>query len=222
MFRVRRARPYRRYRPVPALVVFTLLGLVSGYIWISVLTGDANIDQAVRCEPRASELSDEELESVGHDALDHVTPLPPDKISVQVLNAGSVRGQAMLTTDTLRKMGFTEAGQPANDAIYADESANCRGQLRYGGNGERAARTLSLLVPCFELVRDGREDASVDFVIGSGFGNILARPEAHTALEQLAEFSARQAGTGDNELSAGQAEPDIDEELLSEARSASC
>ncbi|WP_317496131.1 envelope integrity protein Cei [Haloechinothrix sp. LS1_15] len=218
----RRERPYRRYRPLPAVIVLTVLGVVSGYIWIEAFADDSDLDQAIQCDPRPGDLTDGEFVSAGYDALDSVTPAAPDAISVQVLNASGVRGQAMLTTETLRSLGFTQLGEPANDPIYDDEPAHCRGQLRYGSNGERAARTLSLVVPCFELVEDGRQDASVDFVLGSGFGNILARPEAHTALEQLAAHSQRQAGTGDNELATGQDEPDIDEELLEAARDTHC
>ena len=42
----------------------------------------------------------------------------------------------------------------------------CYGQLRFGAAGEAAASTLTLVMPCAELVRDGRADAAVDLSRG--------------------------------------------------------
>ncbi len=46
------------------------------------------------------------------------------------------------------------------------------GQIRYGPAGASAARTLSLVVPCAELVDDGRQGATVDLALGSDFRDI--------------------------------------------------
>lgn len=218
----RGVRRYRKYRPLPMLVLIAVLGFVSVFVWLKALSTSADIDQAIRCDPPASPPSGITFSSVGHDALDGVSPIPPNKVAVQVLNAGDARGQASLTTEALRELGFTQVAAPDNDPAYEGRTANCRGQLRYGENGVSAARTLSLVDPCVELIRDNRKDASIDLAIGTSFGDVTPRPEARKVLEQLSSWSQRRQGTGDSELSAGDKAPRIDPALLEAARSASC
>lgn len=221
-FTGRRAREYRRYRPLPAVALLAFLGIVSTFIWVEVLADDIDVDQAVRCDPQPGELGETDITEVDHDALDDVTPTPPEQIAVQVLNAGGTRGQGAIASGELRQLGFTEIADPANDPVYADATAQCRGQIRYGVNGAQAARTLSLVSPCFQLIEDGRDDASVDYVVGAGFGDVHASSEARTVLEQLAAQDEQAGETGNGELDADDAQPEIDQELLASARSAQC
>lgn len=218
----RGVRPYRKYRPLPMLILIAILGFVSVFVWIKALANSADIDAAIRCDPPASPPAGSTFTSVGHDALDGVSPIPPNKVAVQVLNAGDARGQASLTTEALRQFGFEQVAPPDNDPAYEGRTANCRGQLRYGENGMSAARTVSLVDPCVELIRDNRKDASVDLAIGTSFGDVTPRPEARRILEQLSAWSrAREEGAG-NELSSDSKAQRIDPSLLEAARSASC
>ncbi len=204
------------------LIFIALLGFVSVFVWLRALANSADIDAAIRCEPPASPPPGVTYTSVGHDALDGVPPIPPGKVAVAVLNAGGARGQASLTTEALRLLGFTEVGEPDNDAAYEGRTANCRGQIRYGENGASAARTLSLIDPCVELIRDDRKDTSVDLAIGSRFGDVTPRPEAREVLELLSSWSEERKGSGGSELSNGENAPQIDASLLEAAREAAC
>ena len=181
----RGARPYRKHKPLPALIVIGVLALGAIIVWINAAVGKGDVDEAVKCDPAASPPPGVTFSTLPHNALDDRAPVPPDKVAVKVLNASSTRGQGGITTTALKELGFTGAGEPANDPAYEGRVAKCRGQIRFGENGVTAARTLSLVVPCAELVQDNRKDASVDLVTGTLFGDIQpARggpPDPHPA-----------------------------------------
>ncbi|MPY77514.1 MAG: envelope integrity protein Cei [Actinophytocola sp.] len=219
-FSGRVSRPYRKRRPLPALVLVALLGAASLYVWFSVFAEADDINQEIACHPPASAPPGMEYTSVGHDALDDVTPIPPSKVPVQVLNAGELRGEAGITTAELRQFGFTQVATPANDPAYKNRTANCEGQIRFGDNGAAAARTLSLIDTCLELVNDGRKDATVDLAIGTQFTDVMPRDEAVEVLDQLSAW-AKRSTRGNSEL-ASNSQPDIDEDLLEAARPKSC
>lgn len=218
----RGSRPYRKYRPLPALILITLLGGFSLFVWFKALHDDADIDAAVRCDPPAAPPAGVTYTSAGHGALNDVNPIPPDRVAFRVLNASQARGQAAIITEELRQLGFSQAGKPADDPAYENRSANCRGQIRYGDNGAPAARTLSLLDGCIELIKDNRKDASVDLAIGTQFGSVLPQREAMQILDELAAWSEERRGQGSGELAAGDSGPEIEPTLLQAARSTSC
>lgn len=216
------SRPYRKYRPLPALILIAILGGASALIWFKVLNDSSNIDEAIRCYPPASAPPGMIYTSLSHDALDHVDPIPPEEVPVRVLNASGKRGQAALVTEALRNIGFTKTGKPANDKAYENrDKPACRGQIRFGQNGEAAARTLSLIDPCLELVKDGRKGASVDLAIGEDFVDVRPRREALTALEALGQWADKYRSRS-SELSANDNGPQLSEELLDAARSGDC
>lgn len=218
----RAARPYRRHKPLPALIVIGVLALGAIIVWINAAVGKGDVDEAVRCDPQASPPPGVTFSTLPHNALDDRAPVPPDKVAVKVLNASSTRGQGSITTTALHELGFTNTGEPANDPAYENREAKCRGQIRFGENGITAARTLGLVVPCAELVQDNRKDASVDLVTGTNFGDIRPRAEARQVLTQLAEWSKAHQGGGGNEQSAGAPAPVIDQTLLASARDVQC
>lgn len=217
----RKSRPYRKHRPLPALIVIGLLGAISVFVWLNVIVNREGLNEAVRCEPEAAPPQGVTYTSLGHDGLDGVTPVPPDKVAVQVLNASEARNGAALTTAALRELGFTETAEPANDPAYEEVQANCRGQIRFGENGRAAARTLSLVEPCAELIRDNRKDATVDFSIGTLFNGVRPRKEGLQILDQLSKWSASQADQGGGEQAATPASQ-IDPTLITAARDAHC
>ncbi|HKN50995.1 MAG TPA: envelope integrity protein Cei [Amycolatopsis sp.] len=218
----RGARPYRRHKPLPALIVIGVLAVGAIGVWIHAALSKADVDAAVRCDPPASPPPGTTYTSLPHNALDDRAPVPPDKVAVKVLNASAVRGQGSIATTALRELGFTGAGEPGNDPAYDKSPAKCRGQIRFGQNGATAARTVSLVVPCAELVQDNRKDASVDLVTGTLFNDISPRPEARQVLTQLADWSKAHQGGGSAEQSGGAKAPAIDQTLLSSARDVQC
>jgi LytR cell envelope-related transcriptional attenuator len=216
----RGSRSYRRRRPYPALIVIGVLGLIAMIIWVRAITSRADIDEAVRCDPPATPPVGVTYTAVSHSALDDTAPIPPEKVAVKVLNASGTRGQAAITTESLRELGFTQVAPPDNDPAYGDREATCRGQIRFGENGTAAARTLSLIAPCVELVKDNRQDASVDLAIGATFGDVQPTQAARQVLSQLRQWAAQHPNDG-NEQSAATV-PVVDQTLLASARTAAC
>ncbi|KAA9153320.1 LytR family transcriptional regulator [Amycolatopsis acidicola] len=216
----RRKRGYRRRKPLPALIFIAVLCLVAMVVWVRAITSRSDIDEVLRCDPAPIPVQGMTYTSLSHSALDDTAPIAPDKVAVKVLNASSSRGQAAITTESLRDLGFSQIGAPENDPAYPDTEAKCHGQLRFGDNGVSAARTLSIVLPCVELVKDTRADASVDLSIGSGFGDVRPTQQARQVLQQLQAWSAQHPDSG-NEQSTGSSAV-IDPALLSAARDAAC
>lgn len=216
----RRKRGYRRRRPLPLLVFVALLAVVAMVVWVRAITSRTDVDELLRCSPAAVVPAGTSFTTLGHGALDDTAPVPPDRVAVRVLNASQSRGQGAITTEALRELGFTQIGAPDNDPAYPDQEAKCHGQLRFGDDGMAAARTVSLIVPCVELVKDSRQDASVDLAIGASFGEVRPTQQARQALQQLQAWEAAHPGGG-NEQSAG-TPPAIDPNLLAAARDVSC
>ncbi|GAB3375227.1 envelope integrity protein Cei [Amycolatopsis echigonensis] len=218
----RGARPYRKHRPLPALIVIGVLALGAVFVWVHAVVGRGDVDEAVRCTPEPKAPPGVTYTSVPHNGLDDRSPMPPDRIALKVLNASSTRGQGSIATNALRELGFTAIGNPDNDPAYPKGDARCRGQIRYGDNGASAARTVSLVIPCAELVHDTRKDASVDLATGKLFTDIQPRPEAVKILKQLTAWSQAHQGGGSSEQSASPGAPVIDQALLASARAVTC
>ncbi|MDT7726786.1 MAG: hypothetical protein QOI21_3362 [Actinomycetota bacterium] len=219
----RNARPYRKRRPLPALIVIGVLCLGAVFVWVNAIVSRADINQAIKCDPPATPAEGVTFTSLNHDALDDRTPIPPDKVAVKVLNASKIRGQGGITTESMRALGFTQIAAPEDDPAYPNElKANCHGQIRFGDNGAAAARTVSLLAPCTELIKDNRQDATVDLTIGTTFGDVRPTAAAAQILEQLRTWSQQHQGSGGGEQSAGATAPVVDQAALKSARDVTC
>jgi hypothetical protein len=215
-----RTRPYQRRRRGPVLVVVSVLAVLAITTWTVVLVNASGPSGAASC-PTPNPPAGEVLPT---GALDEVPPAPTSAVQVRVLNAGGQRGQASLVAAQLGDLGFSVGGTD-NDPHFPDENMECYGQLRFGAAGEAAASTLTLLMPCVELLRDGRQDASVDVSVGTGFGDLNPGPAAQDALDQLAEPGTGSDGAANADPNAADAAPapaTVDPELAEEARSASC
>jgi len=198
-----------------------VLALGAIVVWVNAVIAKGDMDEAVRCDPAANPPPGTVFTPVPHNALDDRAPIPPDKVAVKVLNASAVRGKGSIATTSLKELGFTGTAEPANDPAYEGRAAKCRGQIRFGENGKTAARTISLVVPCAELIQDNRKDAGVDLVTGTLIGDIQPRPETRQILTQLAEWSKAHQG-GSNEQAAGTKAPVLDQTLLASARDVPC
>jgi hypothetical protein len=132
-------------------------------------------------------------------ALDSTPAAPPADTAVRVLNGAGQRGSAQLAAVELGELGIPEAGQPDNDPLYPAQDLSCVGQIRYGPAGASAARTLSLVVPCAELVEDDRQGAAVVLALGSDFRDITPSQGVTQALKALGQGSS--SGTDPASLS---------------------
>ncbi|GAA5116365.1 envelope integrity protein Cei [Pseudonocardia adelaidensis] len=215
-----RTRPYQRRRQGPVLVVVSVLAVAAIATWSIVFVNAGGAASASSC-PVPNPPAGEVLES---GALDDVPSAPPATVEVHVLNAGGQRGQASLVAAQLGDLGFAVKGT-GNDPLFPNEDMECYGQLRFGAAGETAASTLTLVMPCVELVRDGRPDAGVDISVGTGFGDFNPGRAARDALDQLTEPGGGTDGAANADpdaAAAAPAPPTLPPELVEEARSASC
>ena len=129
-------------------------------------------------------------------------------------------GEAARVALGLSQYGFQSSGDPANDPRYPNDDMRCFGQILFGANGEAAARTLSFVVPCAQLVMDNRQDAVVDLVLGSYFTDLAPSSDAIQVLAQLNTWSAGHPSVGGLE-SAAQL-PSVSERLLTGAHTFRC
>ena len=198
-----RVRSYRRRRPLPAISLMAFLGLIATIVWIRALdTAQQRTDLACVPPHAAVAVAGQQpapgaalaANALAANALDDIEPLPPDAVKVRVLNANGQRGQAALAASVLTAdLGFGLAAEPTNDTLYPDFDLDCHAQIRFGANGVAAGRTLSIVVPCAELVRDAREDATVDLALGRQFDALRPSSDAKEVLRQLTELAAQPA-----------------------------
>ncbi len=212
----RRARPYLRRRRGPVIALVTVLAAAALVTWTSVLVNASGPARGRTCPPPLA--GPAPGQSLPSDALDGVAPIAPASVRVRVLNAGGQRGQANLVAAQLGDLGFTEATPPDNDPFHPEGDMQCTGQVRFGAAGEAGASTVALILPCAELVRDGRTDDTVDVAVGTAFGDLNPVRAARDALDQLSEPAAEStdaaAGSG--------SPPTVDPAVLAEARGRSC
>jgi hypothetical protein len=218
-----RNRPYQRRRRGPVLLVVGVLAVVVAVTWTTVLVKSGAATGVSACPPPAGGPAPGEV--LGAGALANVPPVPPSAVKVRVLNAGGQRGQANLVAAQLGDFDFAQAAPPTNDPLYPDGDMVCTGQLRFGQAGQGAASTVALLVPCAELVRDGRADDTVDVAVGTAFGDVNPGRAVRDVLDQLAA-SGSGTGSGNADPAAGNAPsaatPVIDASALAAAREATC
>jgi hypothetical protein len=231
---------YRRRKPIPAIVIVIVLGIAAIVVWTKVIARSSDVDAAVACPPAASQSSTAPTPAakkaaptttqkaktpadnpLPYDALDKIAPLPAGDVKIQVLNASTQRGAALQASNQLQQDGF-QVASPGNDPLYPAQNMQCRGQIRFGPNGESAARTISLLVPCTQLVRDNRQDATIDLAIGSDFTGVTPNPQAQQAMHQLATWAAKHPAPKGGQQAQNSALPRLDANLLAQAHSDQC
>lgn len=216
-----RTRPYQRRRRGPLLVVVSVLAVAAIATWTTVLISASGPSGASSCPTPATPVG----EVLDDEALDGVAPAPPAAVSARVLNAGGQRGQASLVAAQLGDLGFPTTTETGNDPLFPEGDMKCYGQLRFGPSGEAAASTLSLVLPCAELVRDDRQEGVVDISVGTGFGDFNPSTATRDALEQLAEPGGGSDGSANadpNAAGAAPAPPTVDPALVEEARDSAC
>lgn len=225
-----RGRGYRRRKPIPAIVLAVLLVIAAVVVWVKVIDRADNTAAATDCPPVPS-VAGKPAPQIGtplaYNALAKVTPTPPSEVQVSVYNASTKHGAAQVVSTSLLQLGFAVAGSPQTDPAYPQSDSNpqdvlaCQGQIRFGANGESAARTLSLVLPCTQLIKDNRQDASVSVSIGSKFGTVAPNGDASQVLKQLNDFANAHPVQPGGQQAQGLA-PQISPQLLTGAASTPC
>lgn len=221
--------PYRKRKPIPAIVIVVLLVVAAIIVWTKVIAKASDVDAAIACaQPTTTATNTAAGKAkpaagtvLPYDALDKIAPEPATDVKVQVFNASTQRGAATQASTMLSQDGFQVAA-PADDPLYPKQDMKCRGQIRFGANGESAARTISLLVPCTQLVRDNRQDAGVDLAIGSEFAGVSPNSQAQQAIHQLASWAASHPAPQGGQQAQNSVLPQLNPSLLAAAHSDQC
>lgn len=222
---------------MPALLLFAVLLVSSVFVWVKVLGTAGDVDAAIRCNApgnvaaSASAPADPAAPAtppppalgtvLEHDALDRTNPVPVGDVNFKAMNASTQRNHAKAVATMFTELGLKQAAEPGNDPIYPAGDMNCRGQLRFGAPGAAAARTLSLLEPCLELVRDDRQDATVDVAIGKKFDEVKPNSDARKVLDQLKEWAEQQPEQQGGQVAAA-TPPSLNADNLAGAREVTC
>ncbi|MGH3898077.1 MAG: envelope integrity protein Cei [Pseudonocardiaceae bacterium] len=222
----RRPRQYqarkRPRKPMPAVLLAVILSTVAGLVWAAVLQPEST---AGGCQ--AAVAASTPGQRLPFDGLDRVAPASPQQVRVQVLNASGTRGEAAIVGGGLSELGFAPTDTPADDPLHPAFDLRCHGEIRFGLAGQAAARTLSLAVPCAELVRVVRPDSMVDLALGTRFTTLRPNAAAYQALQDLTEPDQSALGEPSPGGLAAQAvrqpvTPSVAPTLLNQARQVRC
>ncbi|CPR12422.1 secreted alanine rich protein [Mycobacterium bohemicum DSM 44277] len=180
-------RPFRRRNPRPAIIVLTILVVLTGVVWTVALTRPARVHEAVVCNPPpqpAGSAAPQLGEQVSRSAMADVTPAKLADAKVRVLNASGRGGQAADVAGAMKDLGFAQP-TAANDPVYAGTRLNCQGQIRFGTAGQASAAAVWLVAPCTELFNDNRADDTVDFAVGTEFTGLAHNDDIDAVLATL-------------------------------------
>ena len=219
--RERQRARYRKRRPIPAVIVACLLVVAAIVVWTKVFGKASDVNALIACAPSAAASKQQTDTPVPYNSLDKIAPEPAADVKVQVYNATTQRGAALQVSNQLGQAGFQVAA-PANDPLYPKQDMACRGQIRFGANGESAARTISMVVPCTQLVRDNRQDSTVDLSIGKTFTGVAPNSSAQQALAQLASWAASHPAPQGGQQALNSVLPQLAPDLLAAAHPNQC
>ncbi|HEX7661195.1 MAG TPA: envelope integrity protein Cei [Pseudonocardiaceae bacterium] len=214
---------YRRRRPLAAVVIVVLLAVTASIVWVNLFQKAGDVNASVSCPVGSGAPAvARQLTPLSYDGLNDITPAAPAASSVHVLNAGGQRGLATQVSLDLEKLGFTQAASPTNDPLYPRQDMKCVGQIRFGSNGVAAARTLSLVAPCTQLVRDNRQDSSVDLVLGQYFSQVAPNSATLSVLHQLTDWAQAHPQSSGGLLAHDDLAPQVSSTLLAQAHPTTC
>jgi hypothetical protein len=203
--------------------MLVLLATASVVVWVHVLRQADNSTAQALCPAGANAPAKlPTLTPLPYAALNNVVPAPAGRVRVRTLNASTQVGLADRIGAELQKLGFLEAEPPANDPRYPLGDMRCFGQIRFGPNGEAAARTLSLIEPCAQLVQDNRQDTSVDLALGAYTTDLSPTPDSQQVLAQLADWATHHPATTGGLQSQNGQQPSVSASLLASAHSFQC
>ena len=212
---------YRKRKPIPAIIIVALLGIATVVVWVKVIHKADDVNVAISC-PASTVAGAAGDQTLTYSALDKVAPAAPSQIQYRVYNGGGQRGAATQASIALVGLGFPQAVTVSDDPLYPAANMKCVGQIRFGANGQSAARTLSLALPCTQLIKDNRQDATVDVSLGKNFSSVLPNTDGVNTLHQLTAWAASHpAPQGGQQAQGGQA-PQLSPALLSGAHSSTC
>lgn len=168
-----RQRRRRRTRERQAVVFGLLLGglAVSAFGAAAVYTGSLSLPFLDRPfsspEPTGLAAKDSPCPPEG------ATPVPRAEVALNVFNSTNRVGLAGDTADALAARGFA-IGNEGNAGSQGYTAYRGTALIQFGTQGVAAAYTVAANFDTPQLVLDDREDASVDVVVGTEYGGLIA------------------------------------------------
>ncbi|QDQ97602.1 envelope integrity protein Cei [Tomitella fengzijianii] len=180
-----RGRPFRHRNRLPGLILAAVLVVIVAIVWTLAFSSDGEDASATACN--APDPGGAPLGRHVDGSIKDVDPAPLADTRIRVFNANGQSGQAAHVAAGLSDIGFHPAADNAvsNDPVYLNQALQCQGQIRFGAQGEAAASALWLVVPCAELIRDDRADATVDLALGTLFHDLSTNSDAEAVLKAL-------------------------------------
>ena len=179
------ARHRRKQSPVVA-VVLVVIGMVilfgAGYGLSRIIQGSGSSDASSTTDPTngATSTSAPEPEPCVTVTVTPGAGLPsPAQVTTNVYNATDRTGLAASTAEELQVRGFL-IGVIDNDPLA--KTITGVAEIRHGPSGEQAARLMAFYLPGAELVDDGRQDATIDTVLGAAYTAVAPQSEVDAAL----------------------------------------
>jgi hypothetical protein len=116
------------------------------------------------------------------------------KFTLNVYNSTNRHGLAASTATQLKARGFV-IGQVTNDPLKANLSVAA--QVRGGKADTAELREVAAEVPGAQIQPDGRNDPSIDLVLGTGFTALASAQQASAAMQAATAVATASAGAAD-------------------------
>ena len=166
-FRARRIQRRNRMIQIGAgLLALYCFGFLSGYFVKQTTTIPVEGAQPVSCIT---------LAIIPNEVLPK-----PKSVKINVLNGSDRVGMATITADIFKTRGF-KLGTVGN---FTEYTVTATVEIHYGPTGSDAAKLVAAYIKDSQLVEDGRDNATVDVIVGQRFDNVLTNEEAQEFLSR--------------------------------------
>lgn len=172
-----RNRTKRRRRTWAVTVGGLLVVGVGAYGLVNLVTAPAQRAAAAcrAADPAHAMAAQEQARAAAEASMAASAP----KFTLNVYNSTDRHGLAAATAQQLKARGFV-IGQVTNDPLKANLTISA--QVRGGKSNVAELREVAAEVPGAQIQTDGRNDPSVDLVLGAGFTSLASVQQVEAAL----------------------------------------
>lgn len=184
-----RNRTRRRRRVLSVALGGLLLLGVGAYGLVNLVTApDQSTAAACRAADAAAPAAQLQQAAAGTAASAAAGTAP--KFTLNVYNSTNRHGLAANTAAQLKQRGFV-IGQVTNDPLKANVAAAA--QVRGSKSQEAELRSVAAEVPGSQIQTDGRNDPSVDLVLGTAFTSLASTEQVNASLQAAAALAKASA-----------------------------
>ncbi|MGL6235664.1 MAG: envelope integrity protein Cei [Segniliparus sp.] len=175
--------PWPLRRPTPYYIVVGVLAVAALIAWIVVWPKSESGPSTDCGQPPAGENVPAQWVKASREQMLKAEPAALADVRVRVLNANGADQQASRVSGELNGLGFRSTAD--NDSVYTEHKMSCFAQIRFGPSGQKQAASVWLTVPCAELIRDERDNDSIDLALGTGFHTLNHNASSRSVLQAL-------------------------------------